>query len=168
MTVEKNALATTGTRRRLFFARGLTRTDAGSALVEMVVIAPLLLFLLIGLIEVGQIGDYAIRVGNAARAGVQFGAQNEATAGDTQGMQNAANADAQYASITSVAAATFCQCADGTASTCQQGDCATTHRLQWVEVTASGTFASALNSKFLPANLKSITISRTATMRVAQ
>ncbi len=143
-------------------------TSAGSAIVEMIVVAPLLLILLIGLIEVGRIGDYAIRVGNAARAGVQFGAQNEATAGDTQGMQNAANADAQYAGITSVAGPTFCQCADGTPSACQQGDCATSHRLQWVTVTASGTYTTSLNSSFLPAPLRSIKISQTATMRVAQ
>jgi Flp pilus assembly protein TadG len=144
------------------------RAQAGSALVEFVVILPLLLILLIGLTEVGRIGDYAIRVGNAARAGVQYGAQNEATAGDTQGMQNAATADGQDPSISAVAAQTFCECADGTGSTCQQNDCATTHRLQWVQVTASGTLVSMLNSSFLPAPLRSITISQTATLRVAQ
>lgn len=148
--------------------RNLMRTDAGSALVEMLLIAPVLLILLIGLIEVGRIDDFAIRVGNAARAGVQFGAQNEATAGDTQGMQNAANTDAQNSSITSVAVPTYCKCADGTASTCQQGDCATSHRLQWVKVTASGTFSTGLNSLFLPVSLRTITISQTAIMRVAQ
>jgi Flp pilus assembly protein TadG len=146
----------------------IKRTSRGSALAELVVIAPLLLLLLIGLIEVGRIGDYAIRVGNAARAGVQFGAQNEATAGDTQGMQNAASADAQNAGISSVAAPTFCTCADGTASSCLQGDCPASHRLQWVEVTASGTFATTLNSSFLPPPLRSITISHAAIMRVAQ
>ena len=148
--------------------RWLTHADAGSALAELVIITPLLLILLIGLIDVGRLGDYAIRVGNAARAGVQYGAQNEATAGDTQGMQNAANADAGEASITSVAAPTFCACADGTGSTCQQGDCAATHRLQWVKVTSSGTFAAAIASSFLPTPLRSITISQTAIMRVAQ
>lgn len=141
--------------------------ERGSALVEMTLIAPLLLILLLGLIEAGKVGDYAIRVANAARAGVQYGAQNEATAGDTQGMQNAATADAEYAGITAVAAPTYCACADGTASTCQQGDCATTHRLQWVEVTASGTY-TGLNSPFVPAPLRSLTISQTAIMRVAQ
>ena len=148
--------------------RTFTRTSAGSALVELALIAPLLLILLIGLVEVGRLSDYAIRIANAARAGVQFGAQNEATAGDSQGMQNAANTDAQIAGITAVAAPTYCECADGTASACQQGDCAASHRLQWVSVTASGTFATALNSSFLPAPLRSITISQTAIMRVAQ
>ncbi|MGH7684744.1 MAG: TadE/TadG family type IV pilus assembly protein, partial [Vulcanimicrobiaceae bacterium] len=82
----------------------LKRADRGTALAEMALIAPLLLILLLGLIEAGKVGDYAIRVTSAARAGVQFGAQNEATAGDTQGMQNAASADAQYAGITAIAA----------------------------------------------------------------
>jgi len=145
-----------------------TRKDAGSALVELTMIAPLLLLLLLSLIEVGRIADYAIKVGNAARAGVQFGAQNEATAGDTQGMQNAANADAQIAGLTATAAPTFCQCADGTASTCQQGDCAATHRLQWVQVTCTGTFSTGLHTAFVPASLENITISQTALMRVAQ
>ena len=145
-----------------------TRRETGSALVELAIIAPLLLFLLLGLIEVGRIADYAIKVSNAARAGVQFGAQNEATAGDTQGMQNAANADAQITGLTVVAAPTFCQCADGTASTCQQGDCAATHRLQWIQVTCTGTFSTGLNSAFVPASLANITISQSAIMRVAQ
>jgi len=145
----------------------IRRADRGSALIEMVLITPLLLTLLLGLMEAGKIGDYAIRVANAARAGVQYGAQNEATAGDTQGMQNAAVADAQYAGITAVAIPTFCSCADGSASTCQQGDCAASHRLQWVEVTATGTY-TGLNSVFIPPQLRTITISQTAIMRVAQ
>ncbi len=143
------------------------RAERGSALVEFALIAPLLLILLLGLIEAGRAGDYAIRVANAARAGVQYGAQNEATAGDTQGMENAATSDAEFAGITAVAAPTYCACSDGSASTCQQGDCATSHRLQWVEVTATGTF-TGLNSIFVPPPLRSITISQTAIMRVAQ
>ena len=142
--------------------------QAGQAIVELIVVVPLLLIVLLGLIEVGRIGDFAIRVANAARAGVQYGAQNIATASDTQGMQNAANADAQYAAITSVAAPTYCTCADGTASTCLATDCAASHRIQWVSVTASGTYVSPLNSQFLPAVLRSLTIRQTAVMRVAE
>jgi Flp pilus assembly protein TadG len=146
----------------------IKRSESGAALVEMVVAMPLMLLVLLSLITAAQVADYALRVGNAARAGVQYGAQNEATAGDTQGMQNAATADAQYAGISAVAAPTFCQCADGSASTCGQGDCASSHRLEWVQVTASGTFATPLNMQIVPAPLRSITISQTATMRVAQ
>jgi Flp pilus assembly protein TadG len=142
--------------------------EAGSAIVEFVITAPLLLLLLLGLVDAGRAADYALKVGNAARAGVQFGAQNEATAGDTQGMENAANADAQIPSLTSVAAPTFCQCADGTASACQQGDCAASHRLQWVEVTSTGTFSTGLNIPLIPPSLQTITISQTAIMQVAQ
>lgn len=145
----------------------LKHAERGSAIIEMAFIIPLLLILVLGLVEAGRLGDYAIHVANAARAGVQYGAQNEATAGDTQGMQNAANADAQYAGITSVAAPTFCTCADGTPSTCQQGDCPGSHRLQWVKVTATGTFTS-INSTLVPASLRNVTLTRTAIMEVAQ
>jgi Flp pilus assembly protein TadG len=146
----------------------MTGMARGAALVELAVVVPLMLLLLLGLVETARIADYAIRVGNAARAGVQYGAQNLATASDTQGMQNAANADDGMASIIIVAAPTFCECADGTASACQPGDCAASHRLQWVKVTASGTYLSSLNSLLLPPALRSVTISQSAYMRVAQ
>jgi Flp pilus assembly protein TadG len=144
------------------------RRESGSAIVELAVMAPLLLLLLLGIVDLGRYADTAIKVGNAARAGVQFGAQNEATAGDTQGMRNAATADAALSGLTAVAAPTFCQCADGTASTCQQGDCASSHRLQWVQVTASGTFSTGLDASILPSALRSLTISQTAVMQVGQ
>jgi Flp pilus assembly protein TadG len=146
----------------------VTHMSRGAALVEFAILVPLMLTLLIGLMEAGRLGDYAIKIANAARAGVQYGAQNGATASDTQGMQNAAGSDAGDATITSVAAATFCACADGTASSCQQGDCPTSHRLQWVSVTSSGTFTAVIGSSFLPSQLRSLSISQTATMRVAQ
>lgn len=161
------ALLATMVKASHFLLRGLTRADAGAALAELVIIAPMLLLLLIGLIEAGRAGDKAIRVGNAARAGVQFGAQNIATAGDFQGIQNSANADAQDSAVTSIAS-NSCQCADGTASTCLQGDCATSHRIVFVQVISTGTWSSLMNYNGLPASLKSFTITSTAIMRVAQ
>lgn len=167
MNDKKFAFASTFAKSRQSSKFCLKRASAGAALAELVIIAPMLLLLLIGLIEAGRAGDKAIRVGNAARAGVQFGAQNLAAAGDFQGMQNSANTDAQDNAVTSTAS-NFCQCADGTASTCQQGDCATSHRIVFVQVVSTGTWSSLLNYNGLPAGLKNFTIARTAIMRVAQ
>ncbi len=58
----------------------------GAALSELVILAPLILLLLIGVVEAGAAGNFAIKIGNAARAGVQYGAQNHVTAADTNGM----------------------------------------------------------------------------------
>jgi Flp pilus assembly protein TadG len=145
--------------------RRSVRADGGSAIAEMAVIAPLVVLLLVGLIEVGRFAQYSIVVGNAARAGVQYGSQNLSTAADLTGMQSAALSDAQNISGLSATATQFCRCADGTSSTCQSGDCATSHRLVFVQIDATGTFASLLRMPYVPT---SQTITSRAVMRVAQ
>ncbi|MBV8644303.1 MAG: pilus assembly protein, partial [Candidatus Eremiobacteraeota bacterium] len=102
----------------------LRRDERGSALAEMAVVTPLLLFLLAGTVELGRFSTYGVGVAGAARAGVQYGAQNLATASDTTGMQNAATADASGITGVTATASQFCQCADGSTSTCLASDCA--------------------------------------------
>ena len=140
--------------------------DAGAALVEFTLVAPLLILLLIGIVEVARYATFAIMVGNAARAGVQYGAQNMVAAMDSSGMQSAAANDAQnIAGLNTPSAGYYCKCADGTASTCAATDCANSHRLVYVTVTVSGIFHSML--KF-PSVQNTFPVSATATMRVAQ
>jgi Flp pilus assembly protein TadG len=144
------------------------RRTAGAAMVELVVIAPLLLLVLLGLIQAGGAGDFAIVIANAARAGVQYGAQNHTTAADATGMQTAATNDADTAGVSAVGSY-FCQCEDLTASTCGlAGACSTNHQNLFVQVVVTGTMASLVNYSLLPAGLRTITITRTATMPVTQ
>ena len=146
-------------------AHALRRADAGQAIAEMAVIAPLLLLLLIGLVEVGRFANFSILVGNAAHAGVQYGSQNLVTAADNAGMQNAALADAQNVAGLTATATHFCKCSDGSASTCLPTDCAASHRLLYVQVDTTGTFPSLLH---YPGVLGSLQINGHATMRAAQ
>jgi Flp pilus assembly protein TadG len=148
--------------------RSLAACESGSALAEMAIVVPLLVLVLIALIEVGRFGDYTVRAGNAARAGVQYGAQNTITALDTAGMQNAATGDANAGAGFTATASSYCQCADGSASTCLATDCSTNHRLVFVEVDTTGTFPSLTNFAGLPASLRTITVHGKAVMRVAQ
>lgn len=135
---------------------------------ELVIISPLLLLLLLGLMQAGAAGNFAIAVGNAARAGVQYGAQNHTTAADIAGMQTAATDDAGVAGVTAVASY-FCQCADLTASTCgQSGACSTNHQNLYVQVVVTGTMPSLVDYAALPAGLRTVSITRTSTMRVTQ
>lgn len=145
--------------------RGLGRADGGSAIAELALIAPLLVLLVIGLIELGRFAQYSILVANAARAGVQYGAQNLETAADLSGMQTAAQNDGQNVSGLSATATQFCRCADGSASTCLPTDCSTSHRLVFVRVDTTGTFQSILHFPYVPT---SQTITSRAAMRVAQ
>jgi Flp pilus assembly protein TadG len=147
-----------GTRKR--------PADAGAALVEMTLIAPFLIMLLIGIVEVARYATFAIMVGNAARAGVQYGAQNMVLAMDSAGMANAAKNDAQnIAGLSNPTATYFCKCSDGTSSTCQPTDCSTSHRLVYVQVTVSGTFTSMLHFWGVQ---NTFPVTSQATMRVAQ
>jgi Flp pilus assembly protein TadG len=146
-------------------ARALRSTDPGQALAEMAVIAPLLLLLLIGLVEVGRYANFSILVSNAARAGVQYGAQNLVTAADNTGMQNAATADAQNIAGLTAVATHLCKCADGSASTCLPADCTSSHRLVYVQVDTTGTLTSLLNFGGV---VPSLQVRGHAVMRAAQ
>lgn len=142
--------------------------QAGVALVELAIAIPMLMLLLVGLIETGRYAYYSILVGNAARAGVQYGMTHSAA---FAGMQTAATTDAQGVSQISATATNYCYCWDGasTPPPSPQSPCTTLitcpvgqHRLLYVKVTATGTFTSLFNYPGLPASL---TITRTAVMQ---
>jgi Flp pilus assembly protein TadG len=74
--------------------RRLLRHQGGGALVETALTAPLLLFMILGLVEFGRVAYIAVQASNAARAAVSYGSQNQITASDTNGMQLAAQLEA--------------------------------------------------------------------------
>lgn len=145
--------------------------QAGLALVEFAIVVPVLILLLVGLIEIGRFAYLGILVGNAARAGVQYGAASLVRAKDTTGMQNAALNDGQnVAGLTasSPAPTNFCECYNG--STAASISCSVTtcplsgyHRNVYVQVTTQGTFTPLFHYPGLP---MSFSVNRTATMRV--
>ena len=149
-------------------ARGLATSEEGSALAELAIILPMLCLLLVALIEVGRFGYYSILVGNAARAGVQYGAQDVTTARDKAAMQSSALNDGQNVSGLSAVASYSCTCADGTTADCLTAAvCPNSHRILFVQVATAGTFPSLLNYPGLPDSLRSVTVNATATMRVS-
>ena len=87
-------------RVRGFFAR----SERGTAVVEFALVAPVFVFLLIGLIETGRFTYFWIVAEHAARSGVQYGAQNLQTASDASSngpaTTGAAKADANIAGWT--------------------------------------------------------------------
>ncbi|BDE07008.1 hypothetical protein WPS_22840 [Vulcanimicrobium alpinum] len=158
------------------YFKPLQRASRGAALVELVLIAPLTLIVLIGLIEIGRYGDYVIRIANAATAGAFYGAQQPGNAGDFTGMQAAATADAAALPNISATATNYCACwaaptthfACTVAATSSCTPAATNHEIAFVSVTVTGSLSSLTNYGFLPASLRSISVSRTAVMQVAQ
>ena len=63
----------------------LSKGEQGQAIVEMALVLPLLLLLLFGIIEMGQVGYAYVTVSNAARSGVRVAT----TGGTDQDIQNA-------------------------------------------------------------------------------
>jgi Flp pilus assembly protein TadG len=147
-------------------------------MLELALVTPLLLALVVGVIELGRYSYIGILVGNAARAGAAYGAQSLPQSADTTGIQTATDNDfqsnGQKVSNLTVTSSTSCGCDSGgtiTAAGCTTGanptagTCAAGHWVVTVSVTASGTFNSIFNYPGIP---KSIAVSRTSTMRVAQ
>jgi len=136
-------------------------------MVEFAIALPFLMLLLLGGIELGRYAYFGILVGNAARAGVQYGAQNGVTALDVTGIQNAARADGNTSiSSLTVTTSTSCQCWNGTTGTAISctGTCGVgSDFVAYVQATVSGTVTPLFHYPLLPSAL---IVARTATMRV--
>jgi Flp pilus assembly protein TadG len=141
------------------------RPRRGQASVELALSLPLLLMMFLVVVETGRAFYIAISVANAARAGVQYGAQNLTTAADNAGMQSAASNDAPNITGMTATATHFCVCSDGTASTCLSTDCSGSHRLLYAQVDTSASYAPLINFMGI---LPTMTIPGKAVMRVAQ
>jgi Flp pilus assembly protein TadG len=164
---------------------GILLSPSGQSLLEVALLMPMLLALLLGSIEMGRYAYISILVGNAARAGAAYGAQNLAQSVDTAGIQTAADNDfqnnGQNTGNLSVSSSTSCGCdsngtitgdacstiANPTAGICgtSTNPTASGHWVVMVSVTASGTFNALFNYPGIP---RPLTVSNTATLRVAQ
>jgi Flp pilus assembly protein TadG len=140
------------------------RSESGASLVEFAIVAPVLIALLIGMIEVGRYTYIAILAANAARAGVSFGAQSLSNAANLSAMQSAALADAQSFPSMSASPTVFCSTNGSTVAACPSTG-PTPPSYYYVEVTTTGTFNSLFNYPGIPNN---IPITGQAIMRVIQ
>lgn len=155
------------------------RRESGQSLLEVALVTPLILALALGVIEFGRYAYFAVLVGDAARAGAAYGAQGLAQSADAAGIQQAADNDFQnngqnVSVLTVVAQPPSCGCDNGgtivTESCSAQanpnaGSCTTGHWVVVISVEAKGTFSSLFDYPGIP---QSITVDRTATMRVVE
>ncbi|MGA8144035.1 MAG: TadE family protein [Candidatus Acidiferrales bacterium] len=144
------------------------RESDGQSLLEFALLTPIILVLLVGVIEVGRFAYLSILTANAARAGVQYGAQSLTAASDGPGMAAAALNDAQnIPGMTVPVTRHFCSCASSSTAElpcpaiCGLGD----HALVYVQVQTNGTFTALFHYPGLPATFP---VNGNAVMRVAQ
>lgn len=137
--------------------------ETGQSVVETALFIPILLIAILVTADLGRVCYAAMEVADAARAGVQYGAQSVVTAADTSGMETAAKNDAVDLSALSVSATSFCACVNGSQVDCITGSCSSGSPGTYVQVTTSSTFTPLVDYPGLPS---SIPLSDTAVMRV--
>ena len=89
--------------------------DSGQGLVELALTLPLFMLILLGAAEFARFAWASIETANAARAGVQYGAQSDITASDTAGISTAALNDG--VNLSGLTATSSFSCACSTAPT---------------------------------------------------
>lgn len=150
-----------GVRARAFVPRG----QRGNAMIELAFGVSLCSALILGAAEFGWLAYQSIEVSNAARAGVQYGAQSRSDAANTTQVQAAATQDAPDVSGIAATASYFCQCSNGNTSTCAATDCSTSRIIYYAQVTTSATVKPLITLPLLP---KSYALIGKAIMRVEQ
>jgi len=149
----------------------------GVSVTELALVLPLSLVLFIGILDFGRVYYSAIAVSHAARAGVQYGAQDNIKSGDFAGMRQAASDALGDVSNFTVTACRYCRCADGT-GTCTScnasadgcstgsgclGTCSSAAPQVFVQVTVDKVFTTLFPYPGLPSTAD---LNRRATMRV--
>ena len=139
-------------------------SESGQSLIELSMVGGLLVLLFLATIEFGQLIHSSIEISNAARAGVQYGAQGSYSAQDTTGIQNAAAAAAPDLSINTTSSY-GCECSNGTSSTCSIGDCSSSHIEETVTVNTQVTIHPIVKMPLFPS---SYTLNGQAIQKCAQ
>lgn len=143
------------------------KSERGTAVVEFALLAPVFVFLLIGLIETGRFTYFWIVAEHAARSGVQYASQNLQTAADAgangPNTSAAAKADANVPTWT-VRSSLACTLS-GNMAPCpvNNANSISPNLVYYVQVQVTGTVTSLLNYPGLP---HSLPLSVTATQRV--
>lgn len=87
-------------------------SQRGQSVLELALLAPLLLLMLVGTIEIGRYAYFAIEATSAARAGAQYGIQSLTDSKDIAGIQLAATNDAPELPQLNVASKDLCACSN--------------------------------------------------------
>ncbi len=138
------------------------RWSQGVAAVEMALLAPFLILLMMGSWDFGRALQESARLASAARAGVQYGFQGPAYAGDSASIVQAARDDAgDVSGALGITAAQVCQCPSGTPIACN-GSCTTGSLQMYVSVQVSESFETWFPYPFVtnPLNLSKQAILR--------
>ncbi len=156
------------------------RSTRGVAAVEIALLAPILLFFLIAIVDFGLWIREQMLLTSAARAGAQFVLQDPDTnadntdgvltsaalAGVASAVQDASGLDAGNITIVPLV---FCECANGTAKACTEL-CGSDQPRKYVAITVTETFTpiffGSISIPFINVNLGNIVVVGQSTVRL--
>ena len=149
----------------------LNSRPRGQSVLEAALIAPILMFILLVVVEAGRMMYLSVALVHAADAGAEYGATLTTDAAFSA-MQSAATNDIQASGLFnklypdnnfSASASNFCECSDGTTTSCTANTCASGAFAVFVKVMTSATYSTLVTYPGLPA---AFTMNGQATMRV--
>lgn len=127
-------------------------SEYGSVLVEFSLILPIVVFMFIGMINLGVAVEQSIVVSEAAEAGTRYGTLPSKST-DLTGMQNAATAAASGLSDFSATATTWCSCVPaGAAVNCSNSCPGSGTPDKYIQVQTSATVQALANYPGLAAS----------------
>ena len=126
--------------------------DGGAAAVEFALIMPMLVLMLAGIADLGQMVYVRSVLESAARAGAQASFADPSATATIEAAVQTAIAASGIANVVTPSAAQACECSNGTAVDCTTGTCAGTVR-HYVTVTATTTYTPMVNITNLPVGL---------------
>jgi Flp pilus assembly protein TadG len=139
---------------RMYFSRGQSAVELG-------LLTPILVLVLVIAADFSRVFYMSIEAANAARAGVQYGAQSTIQASDTAGMQQAALNDGSNLSGLTANASNFCECPPSTSHvTCSSTTCSGME--MYVQVNTSAQFHTLVHYPGVPST---VTLNESALMR---
>ena len=137
------------------------RSEAGSAFVELGLFTPVLILMMVGAVDLARVFFASISLTNAAEVGVLYGSRTVANSTDTDGMANAARADATDLSGVTATGERYCTCTTSSSLVCS-ASCDGTQRT-YVSVQTAYTYTTLAPIPWVPS---SIALSRKAVFRV--
>ncbi len=150
--------------------RRLLRCENGASMIEFAVIAPFLVLVFMGLIELGRYAYYSILASHAARAAVAYGSENTTSAEDFAGMRRAAVADAGGLAVWTTAGQGAITSQTSVRSTAERWPPAASadprrrrNTVYYVSATVTGRFNTLIHYPALP---DQVWVSGSSTMRV--
>ena len=136
------------------------KMEKGQSMVELALMLPALALLLVLVADFARVFYASIGLASAARAGVQYGAQNYTTAIDFNSIQQAALNDGQNIIGISAQATDFCMCGDDKVA-CSPRQCA--EPALFIQVKTKATFHTLLSYPGVPSQFP---LTSTAVMEV--